>query len=186
MHWLTGWGITLYRSWRVQKRIYGGDGVRIHLRLHRPRAASARRYGRVSLRPLKRTVQKPHPPHHKPGSNPLQRPHRYLKQRRRRRQARNQALLRPSQPQHRHRGRVLSPRVQRRPARARPTRSRSTGPPRHRLFHHQCRVLRPLLRLFGPRAPTAKLRAAPRRLRRQEQRLRKARANRIRLFPNGR
>ncbi len=28
MHWLTGWGITLYRSWRVQKRIYGGDGVR--------------------------------------------------------------------------------------------------------------------------------------------------------------
>ena len=59
-------------------------------------------------------------------------------------------------------------------------------PPRHRLFRHQCRVLRPLLRLFGPRAPTAKLRAAPRRLRRQPQRLRKARANRIRLFPNGR
>jgi hypothetical protein len=28
VHWLTGWGITLYRSWRVQKRIYGGDGVR--------------------------------------------------------------------------------------------------------------------------------------------------------------
>ncbi len=28
MHWLTGWGITPYRSWRVQKRIYGGDRVR--------------------------------------------------------------------------------------------------------------------------------------------------------------
>ena len=28
MHWLTGWGITLYCSWRVQKRVYGGDEVR--------------------------------------------------------------------------------------------------------------------------------------------------------------
>ena len=186
MHWLTGWGITLYRSWRVQKRIYGGDGVRFTSASTAqgrpaPGGTAACRSGPSSERfksPTGRTTSREatlssvHTDTSSKGAADAKRATRHSYGQANRSTGTEAASCRRGCREDR--------------ARVRPSRSRSTGPPRHRLFRHQCRVLRPLLRLFGPRAPTAKLRAAPRRLRRQAQRLRKARANRIRLFPNGR